>query len=391
MSQAPIRCSVVVESKLSAINKVCRWILAKLRANRFSQDDIFAVHLALQEAFINAVKHGNKMDPTKEVRIDYSVDLEKVEIFMTDEGEGFDPQAVPDPRLSENLYKPEGRGLLLMRAYMDVVEFNERGNCVHMVRYKERNNRTKDVGKQNRQSKNQRTEFFSAIFCFLTSILLFGRQVFLLGIWAYLLFLSGCIYSNEPMPEIVYDPALSRQAPIVQRKTIPPVSSRNYVSDDIPSSWLPPSHLEKRWTAIVIHHSGTSNGNAAIFDRWHRENRHWEGVGYDFVIGNGTDSGDGEVEVTFRWRNQMTGAHCKTPNNWANEHAIGICLVGDFNRATPTASQMRSLVKLVRFLQNRYNIPKNRIYGHNTTPGAHKTDCPGRNFPMAKLKSMLEF
>ena len=142
----------------------------------------------------------------------------------------------------------------------------------------------------------------------------------------------------------------------------------------------------------MIHHSATKNGSAAIFDKWHKEGNYWEGVGYDFVIGNGTDSGDGQVEVTFRWRNQIAGAHCGgTRGNWANKYAVGICLVGNFNHTTPTMQQMRSLVKLVRFLQNRYGIPKSRIYGHNTTPGARATDCPGKYFSVAKLKSMLEF
>ena len=66
---------------------------------------------------------------------------EKIEITMTDQGDGFDPGAVPDPRCAENLYRPEGRGLLLMRSYMDSVEFNECGNCVHMIRHKEESTR----------------------------------------------------------------------------------------------------------------------------------------------------------------------------------------------------------------------------------------------------------
>lgn len=116
---------------------------------------------------------------------------------------------------------------------------------------------------------------------------------------------------------------------------------------------------------------------------------HGDGVGYDFVIGNGTDSGEGEVEVTFRWRQQLTGAHCKTPGNWANEDAVGICLVGNFNSTRATTSQMRSVLKLVGFLQKRYGIKESRIYGHNTTPGARGTDCPGRNFSMSGLKAGL--
>ncbi len=130
--------SKVVESTPSAIEGVCRRILSELEAKNFNQDGIFAVHLAVEEAFLNALRHGNKMDPNKEIKIDYLVSGEKIEIFMTDEGNGFDPDVVPDPRCGENLYKPEGRGLLLMRSYMDVVEFNERGNSVRMVRYKER-------------------------------------------------------------------------------------------------------------------------------------------------------------------------------------------------------------------------------------------------------------
>ncbi len=138
VSKAPINCSIVVESKPSAVVGVYEQILSKLENNGFSKEDIFAVHLALEEAFLNAVKHGNKMDSAKSVKIDYSVGLDKVEISMTDQGDGFEPEAVADPRWGESLYKPEGRGLLLMNAYMDVVEFNERGNSVYMARYKEK-------------------------------------------------------------------------------------------------------------------------------------------------------------------------------------------------------------------------------------------------------------
>jgi len=111
-------------------------MLAALAERGYSQDDIFAVHLAVEEAFLNAVKHGNKMDPDKKVAIDYILDQEKAEIWIADEGTGFDPKGVPDPRVGENLYRPEGRGLLLISAYMHLVEYNEQGNRVHMIRYK---------------------------------------------------------------------------------------------------------------------------------------------------------------------------------------------------------------------------------------------------------------
>lgn len=205
---------------------------------------------------------------------------------------------------------------------------------------------------------------------------------------SFLFVLGGCMYKDEPMPRIVQ--TYPAETKLTQPEITNSADTTRNIDKNIPGDWLPPSQLEKKWTAIVIHHSGTTNGNVAIFDKWHRQGRHWEGVGYNFVVGNGTDSADGQVEVTFRWRQQTTGAHCKTPNNWANEDAVGICLVGNFNETVPTARQMESLVKLTRFLQNRYGIAKNRIYGHNDTPGAKITDCPGKKFPTARFKSMLD-
>lgn len=137
-SNGPIKCAVTVDSLPSTGAEVCRWLLSVLEQKGFSQDDMFAVHLAVEEAFLNAVKHGNKMDPRKKVSVEYTVDDEKVEVSLADEGEGFDPQKIPDPRMGRNLYRPDGRGMLLMGAYMDVVEYNQRGNSVRMVRYREK-------------------------------------------------------------------------------------------------------------------------------------------------------------------------------------------------------------------------------------------------------------
>lgn len=137
-SEASINCSIVVDSKPSAVVEVCKEILSKLEEHNFDKDDIFAVHLTFEEAFLNAVKHGNKMDPTKKVKIDYSVSSEKVEITITDEGAGFEPESIGDPRFGNGLYEPGGRGLLLMNSYMDIVKYNGQGNSVYMVRYKEK-------------------------------------------------------------------------------------------------------------------------------------------------------------------------------------------------------------------------------------------------------------
>ncbi|MHC4332572.1 MAG: ATP-binding protein [Planctomycetota bacterium] len=146
VSKAPISGSMVVESVPSAVEVVCSRILSEVESNDFSQEDVFGVHLALEEAFLNALKHGNKMDSGKEIKIDYLVGGDRVEISLADEGDGFDPANVPDPRRGDNLYKTAGRGVFLMRCYMDVVEFNERGNVVRMVRYKDREKRGQTGG-----------------------------------------------------------------------------------------------------------------------------------------------------------------------------------------------------------------------------------------------------
>ncbi|MGD2095574.1 MAG: ATP-binding protein [Phycisphaerales bacterium] len=142
-SKASTNYTITVKSKPSAIIKVRGQILSKLESSGFDKDDIFAVHLALEEAFLNAIKHGNKMDPSKDVKIDYSVTADKIEISITDEGDGFKLESVVDPRFGESLYRPGGRGLLLMRSYMDVIKFNDKGNSMYMVRYKEKPHLTK--------------------------------------------------------------------------------------------------------------------------------------------------------------------------------------------------------------------------------------------------------
>ena len=147
-SKMPASYSIVVESKPSAIVSVFEQIRSTLIDNNFGKDDIFAIHLTLEEAFLNAVKHGNKMDPTKKITVEYSVDADKVEISIKDQGPGFKPDTVEDPRFGENLFKPGGRGLLLMNSYMDMVKYNPEGNCVYMIRYKEKPYLTKNKDQQ---------------------------------------------------------------------------------------------------------------------------------------------------------------------------------------------------------------------------------------------------
>jgi serine/threonine-protein kinase RsbW len=127
--------TAVIQSSHDLVHKLCREILAEVKRNDFDQDDVFGIHLAIEEALINAVKHGNREDPLKQISVTYSITADKFDISITDEGHGFHPETVPDPRCGENLYKVTGRGMLLMRAYMDSVEYNEDGNCVQMTKY----------------------------------------------------------------------------------------------------------------------------------------------------------------------------------------------------------------------------------------------------------------
>jgi serine/threonine-protein kinase RsbW len=128
--------SLVLKSRLGEMRKGCRRVLADVRNAGYTCDEIFAIHLAVEEALMNAHKHGNRKNPEKTVSVEYSTTPEQFEISVEDQGEGFDPARVPDPRDAGNLQKDSGRGVLLMQSYMDIVEYNTSGNRVHMVKYR---------------------------------------------------------------------------------------------------------------------------------------------------------------------------------------------------------------------------------------------------------------
>ncbi|MDX6767302.1 MAG: LysM peptidoglycan-binding domain-containing protein [Candidatus Methylacidiphilales bacterium] len=148
-----------------------------------------------------------------------------------------------------------------------------------------------------------------------------------------------------------------------------------------------PKITTRDWRYIVTHHSGTRTGNAKIFDYYHRQVRGMEnGLAYHFVIGNGTDSGDGEIEVGDRWLKQLQGGHVRSDAQ--NEIAIGICLVGDFQRDRPTRRQIAALIELTGYLQDKVGTPRPRFYLHRDI-NIISTDCPGRLFPAAALYSLF--
>jgi serine/threonine-protein kinase RsbW len=123
---------IVIPSEPMQLNRVESLILNRMEALNYGERTIFGVRLAIEEAVINAIKHGNRMDKAKKVTITYSVDRDECVVSVADEGPGFDPSAVPDPTTDENLELPHGRGLVLIRAYMDEVSYNDKGNTVTM-------------------------------------------------------------------------------------------------------------------------------------------------------------------------------------------------------------------------------------------------------------------
>jgi len=125
---------VVISNDLLEARRVQREIEEALHAADYGDRDIFCAKLALEEALVNAVKHGNRMDPSKHVTVRYDVNPERLRIQVCDEGEGFDPTAVPDPTAPENIERPCGRGLLLMRRFMSSVVYDDRGNRVVMTK-----------------------------------------------------------------------------------------------------------------------------------------------------------------------------------------------------------------------------------------------------------------
>jgi hypothetical protein len=138
-----------------------------------------------------------------------------------------------------------------------------------------------------------------------------------------------------------------------------------------------------RWKYIIVHNSGTRQGNARIFDYYHRYVRRMpNGLAYHFVIGNGTSSGNGQVEIGNRWVRQLNGGHVHS--DYLNYISIGICLVGDFNRDLPTKAEYEALDELIRYLRRRVG----KVDGKYSIVRGHKeinprpTDCPGNRFPL---------
>ena len=123
---------VTIPSDTTETRRVQEDIERQVAALKVSEQEVFSVRLALEEALVNAIKHGNQMDRSKQVRVRYRCLRDRFEIHITDEGTGFDPDDVPDPTAVENLERPCGRGLLIIRRFMTDVTYHGKGNVVTM-------------------------------------------------------------------------------------------------------------------------------------------------------------------------------------------------------------------------------------------------------------------
>ena len=206
--------------------------------------------------------------------------------------------------------------------------------------------------------------------------------------------LAGCQQTSTGVANYTrpsFDPpTIRQQAPLVvhplpNNHTKPNIVNPPPVWTGVPREWLPLAQ-SRPWQWIVIHHSATNIGGAARFDREHKS-KNWDELGYHFVIGNGTDTRDGLVEVGSRWPKQKWGAHTKTADNRYNNFGIGICLVGNFENSTPSRSQMQALSQLVAYLMKTYRIPPERIVGHRDCKA---TDCPGRHVNIADVRRQAQ-
>lgn len=189
--------------------------------------------------------------------------------------------------------------------------------------------------------------------------------------------LAGCMPS--PMQTAV-SPTPPVQSPVPQPafRPTPPVVVQNPWKPDAPA---------RKWRHIVLHHTASSAGSVESVHEAHI-GRGWDGIGYHFLIGNGKGMDDGEIQSTFRWREQIHGAHAKSPNNEYNEYGIGICLVGNFEETDPSDAQLASVKRLVSVLKHEYQLTDSQVIAHRDVKA---TACPGKNFPIGEISRSSVF
>ena len=206
---------------------------------------------------------------------------------------------------------------------------------------------------------------------------------------------SGFGSGSERTPKALIDPpALDRPSASrgtkVRSSTVTRTRSfsledrvKPFVND--PGDLFQPPKADRSWKYLVVHHSANARGSYDSIDREHRKIQGWDGCGYHFVIGNGTDSPDGQIEVTRRWSNQKYGLHCRSAKSpEVNEYGIGICLIGDLDQSPPTHKQIAATKALVNYLSQHYQIPADHAGTHAELADS-PTACPGQYFPEEQI------
>ena len=157
---------------------------------------------------------------------------------------------------------------------------------------------------------------------------------------------------------------------------------------DVKKLWMADVE-ETQWEYIIIHHSATDSGSVESIHAEHLKRRdaegnRWLGIGYHFVIGNGHGMPDGSVQSTFRWNEQIHGAH--SGSEVFNSRGIGICVIGNFDDAAPSKAQLDSLKSLVKVISSRHRITQENFMGH---AAVKTTACPGKHFPLKEVRDVI--
>lgn len=207
--------------------------------------------------------------------------------------------------------------------------------------------------------------------------------------------LGGCVRStvspsmSSPagIPPAAAAPSIPSSIPAPASPVVSvPAASPALIESSLVNDWKPQTK-PREWKHIVLHHTATDTGSVESIHEAHLKNtdksgKPWLGIGYHFVIGNGQGMDDGTIEPTFRWKQQMHGAHAGASDPEFNQLGVGICLVGNFEEQPPSPAQIASTRRLVTYLKREFRVPEDRVIGHKDI---RETECPGRLFPLADV------
>ena len=125
-----------VPSQPDVCVEIIRLLLDQLESTDWPSKDVFGIHMAMEEAIMNAIRHGNQCAADKQVHVLIAISADQFYAKITDQGDGFDPSSIPDPTLDENVGKTCGRGVVLMKSFVDEIVYNKKGNSVELKKSK---------------------------------------------------------------------------------------------------------------------------------------------------------------------------------------------------------------------------------------------------------------